>query len=91
MEFPPDMDVEHLPETQEQHQPTPSPPPREHNASLWGYLQRYPDNRLVPLPRYDLHKNCPVVTIGRDPRNTICIPHTTSEWLKAILLRSLSN
>jgi hypothetical protein len=89
MEFPPDMDVEHLPETQEQHQPTPSP--REHNASLWGYLQRYPDNRLVPLPRYDLHKNYPVVTIGRDPRNTICIPHTTSEWLKAILLRSLSN
>ncbi|KAJ7467079.1 kinase-like domain-containing protein [Mycena latifolia] len=60
------------PETQEQRQPT--PPPEERNPDLWGYLERYPGNRLVPQARYDLYKTQPVVTFGRDPRNTICIP-----------------
>ncbi|KAJ7625455.1 kinase-like domain-containing protein [Mycena rosella] len=64
------------PETQEQRQPT--PPPEERNPNLWGYLQRYPGNRLVPKERYDLYKDHPEVTIGRDPRNTICIPNVTS-------------
>ncbi|KAJ7141162.1 kinase-like domain-containing protein [Mycena epipterygia] len=69
-------DIEHVPETQEQRQPTP-PPTAEDNPNLWGCLQRYPGNRLVPQQRYDLYKDRPEVTIGRDPRNTICIPNST--------------
>ncbi|KAJ7680969.1 kinase-like domain-containing protein [Mycena polygramma] len=72
-----DMEVEYIPETQEQQQPTPSPP-EERDPNLWGYLLRYPGNKFVPKERYDLRKDCPVVTIGRDPRNTICIPHPMS-------------
>ncbi|KAJ6538802.1 kinase-like domain-containing protein [Mycena vulgaris] len=77
MEEPGATDDAGYPETQEQRQPTP-PPPEETNPKLWGYLQRYPGNRLVPQERYDLYKDRPEVTIGRDPRNTIVIPNGTS-------------
>ncbi|KAJ7502440.1 kinase-like domain-containing protein [Mycena galericulata] len=65
---------EDLPDTQEQSQST--PPPREtRDPNLWGYLQRYPGNTLVPQERYDLYRNQPEVTIGRAPASTIRIPH----------------
>ncbi|KAJ6594532.1 kinase-like domain-containing protein [Mycena capillaripes] len=85
--YSPDMDGV---QTQEQHQPTPSPP-EEHDPNLWGYLQRYPGNRLVPLERYDLRKDCPVVTVGRDPRNTICIPHIMSAFHATIRWNGVKN
>ncbi|KAJ7028540.1 kinase-like domain-containing protein [Mycena alexandri] len=63
-------DTEPLPETQEHQEPTPSPPDPERDALLWGYLQRYPGKE-----RHDLRRDCPVVTIGRHIKNTICLPH----------------
>ncbi|KAJ7760936.1 kinase-like domain-containing protein [Mycena metata] len=74
---PADMDFEDTeqPKTQEHQEPTPSPPDPQRDALLWGYLQRYPGNRLVPWERFDLRRDCPEVTIGRNPKNTICLSH----------------
>ncbi|KAJ7162181.1 kinase-like domain-containing protein [Mycena filopes] len=83
-----DMDSEtynSLPETQERIEPTPSPPDPVRDAALWGYLQRYPGDAFVPWERYDLRRDCPVVTFGRHPKNTISLSHDLTCSLHATL------
>ncbi|KAJ6499290.1 kinase-like domain-containing protein [Mycena sanguinolenta] len=74
-----DMEVEdQIPDatqTQEQYQPAPEPPQERPDPNLWGYLLREDGNTLVPEKRYDLRRDCPVVTIGRAANSTIHIPH----------------
>ncbi|KAF7361883.1 Pkinase-domain-containing protein [Mycena venus] len=67
MEYPVGMeDYDPAAQTQEQQQPTPSPP-EERNPLLWGYLERYPHpNNLVPLSRYELRKPAAVGSTMED-------------------------
>ncbi|KAJ7782480.1 kinase-like domain-containing protein [Mycena maculata] len=82
-------DAPEFPDTQEntQEEQEWAPPLRATpDPDLWGYLQRYPGNTLVPEERYYLYRNQPEVTIGRAPTSAIRIPspksatHATLRW-----------
>ncbi|KAJ7262164.1 kinase-like domain-containing protein [Mycena haematopus] len=73
-----DQAADAVTQTQEQHQTTTEPSQKNPHPLLWGYLERYPGNTLVPQERYDLHRDRPVVTIGRARENTIWIPHISA-------------